>query len=66
MAFLEGAYEQAGLRLASIDMRIDALDRKIDSRFDALDDKMIRRFLWTIGIVLSTWLTTIVTILFHL
>jgi len=62
MAHLEGAFEQFGRSLASIEGRFDAVDRKIDGRFDALDQKFDQRFMWTIGVVLSTWLTTILAV----
>ena len=73
MAHLEEAFEQFGRSLASIegrfdavdrkiDGRFDSLDRKIDSRFDTLDQKIDQRFMWTIGVVLSTWLTTILAV----
>jgi hypothetical protein len=91
MAHLEGAYEQVGHRLTAIDLRFDALDRKIDLVRDALDkkidqrietlDKKIdqriealdqslsakidQRFMWTIGVVVSTWLTTLAAIELH-
>jgi hypothetical protein len=68
MAHLEGAYEQTSQRLAAIDLRFDAIDRRfdaVDRRFNALDRKIDERFLWTIGAVLSTWLTTILAIFFH-
>lgn len=75
MAHLEGAYEQTSQRLAAIDLRFDAVDRRFDSidrRFDAVDRKFAvleervdQRFLWTIGVVLSTWLTTILAIFLH-
>lgn len=31
MAYIEGAYEQATHRLASFDLRFDAIDRKLES-----------------------------------
>ena len=94
MSHLEGAYEQTSLRLASIDARFDALDRKVDLRFDALlatiraldakidgvedklgrkidgvdhrlDRKIDQRFMWLVGVVVGTWLTTIATVLLH-
>lgn len=75
MAHLEGAYEQTSQRLAAIDLRFDAVDRRFDSidrRFDAVDRKFAvleervdQRFWWTIGVVLSTWLTTILAIFLH-
>ena len=69
MAYLEGAYDQVGRRLASIDLRFDSLEREIAGLGEGLrqeirllDSKFERRFFWTIGIVLSTWLTTMTTI----
>jgi hypothetical protein len=72
MARLEGAYEQVSQRLMSIDLRLDGLDRKIDlfrdvldKKIDALDAKIDakidQRFMWTVGVVVTTWLTTIAT-----
>ena len=72
MGRLEGAYEQVSQRLTSIDARFDAIDRKfsaldakIDQRFSTLDAKIDQRFTWTIGVVVTTWLTTIASIYVH-
>jgi uncharacterized Rmd1/YagE family protein len=72
MARLEGAYEQVSQRLMNIDPRFDGMDRKIDLRFDAfdskidaLDAKIDQRFMWTVGIVVTTWVTTIASIYLH-
>lgn len=68
MSHLEGAYEQTAQRLAAIDLRFDAIDRRfdaVDRRFDSLDRKIDERFMWTIGVVIATWLTTIVAIVVH-
>ncbi len=54
MARLEGAYEQVSQRLSNIDSRLDGVDRKID----ALGAKIDQNFRWTIGIVLTTWVTS--------
>ena len=68
MAHLEGAFGPVNERLNSIDRRIDGIDRRLDSfasstaiRFDQVD----RRFTWLTGIVVGTWITTILAILFH-
>lgn len=53
VAHLEGAYEQTNQRSAAYDLRFEALDR-ID-----------QRFMWTIGIVPGTWLSTIVAVFLH-
>jgi len=53
----------------TLDKKIDALDAKIDQRFSALeqriDTKIDQRFMWTVGIVVTTWLTTIASIYLH-
>lgn len=50
MAHVEGAFDQVTERLGSIERRLDS----IDSRFN-----------WLTGIVVSSWVTTILAILFH-
>lgn len=50
IAHVEGAFDQANERLGSIDRRLDGIGA---------------RFNWLTGIVLGTWATTILTILFH-
>lgn len=52
-------------RFTAVDARFVALDRKIDDVYRALDGKIDQRFMWTIGIVVGTWLTTLATILLH-
>lgn len=54
MARLEGAFEQVGERLNSIDRRLDRLEQSSESRFT-----------WLVGIIVGTWITTILTFLFH-
>jgi tetrahydromethanopterin S-methyltransferase subunit G len=64
MAHIEGAFEQINERLGSIDRRFESIDRRFESmdrRFDQID----HRFNWLMGIVVGTWMTTILTILFH-
>ena len=57
MAHVEGAFNQVNERLGSIERRLDS----IDVRFTHVDS----RFNWLTGIVVSSWVTTILTILFH-
>jgi predicted nuclease with TOPRIM domain len=62
-------------RLASIDARFVQMDGRfaqvdgrfaqIDGRFAALEAKIDSRFSWLLGIVVTSWVTTILTILFH-
>ncbi|MGH7716010.1 MAG: hypothetical protein ACREML_08445 [Vulcanimicrobiaceae bacterium] len=54
MARIEGAFDQIDKRLESIDRRIDRLADLFESRFT-----------WLTGIVVGTWITTVLTILFH-
>jgi hypothetical protein len=68
IARLEGIYEQVrdrlngiDARLAGIDARIGGLETAMEARFAQID----QRFMWLTGIVIGTWITTILTILFH-
>jgi tetrahydromethanopterin S-methyltransferase subunit G len=64
MAHLEGAFHQVNERLGAIERRLDTMDGRfgqIDLRFNHVDS----RFNWLTGIVVGTWVTTILTILFH-
>ena len=64
IAHVEGAFDQVNERLNSIDRRLEGFDRRFegfDRRFESVD----RRFNWLTGIVVATWVTTILTILFH-
>lgn len=79
MARLEGAYTQVDRRLDALhgDMvelrkefrsefvglrgELAALREGVDRRFENVD----RKFMWLAGIVVGTWITTILTILFH-
>lgn len=68
IARVEGAFDQVNERLGGIERRLDGIDRRLDStehltalRFDQID----RRFTWLTGIVIGTWITTVLTILFH-
>jgi hypothetical protein len=59
MARLEGAYEQISKRLGGIDRRLDGMERTLDARFVQVDHK----FMWVIGLVVTSWLTTISAVL---
>lgn len=61
LAHLEGAFVQVGERLNSIDRRLDSMDQ----RFGRLEQALDARFSWLMGIVVGTWITTILTVLFH-
>ena len=61
MARVEGAFEQVTERLNSMDRRLDRIETTMESRFGLVD----QRLNWVIGIVVSTWITTVLTVLFH-
>lgn len=79
LARLEGAYEQIDHRLTdlrqdiiglrqemlqgNVSLRQDyvSLRQEMVQRFDAVDQK----FTWLVGMIVGTWITTILTILFH-
>lgn len=79
LARLEGAYEQIDRRLAdlrqelaerfgaleqrvgSVEQRLAGIELRMDDSFARVDQK----FTWVVGIVVGTWITTILTILFH-
>ena len=79
MARLEGAYEQLDRRLADLrddmDQRFSDLREYLDQRFGAIDGRFAvidqrfgandQRFMWLAAMVVSTWITTILTALFH-
>lgn len=75
IARMEGINEQVRDRLNSIDARLNSIDARIagvvtamEARFGQVDrrfEQVDQRFLWLTGIVIGTWITTILTILFH-
>ena len=53
--------------LSQIDKRFDSLERSVESRFDLLErriDALDKKFYWLIGVIVATWIITILTILF--
>ena len=75
IARLEGAYEQISDRLNGIDARLAAMEHTIDVRFGQMEGRFGQidgrfaqidaRFMWLTGVVIGTWITTILTILFR-
>lgn len=64
IAHVEGAFDQVNERLGSIERRLDTIDvrfNQVDARFNHVDS----RFNWLTGIVVGTWVTTILAIVFH-
>jgi len=65
-------YEQLDRRLADLrddmDQRFFDLRQYLDQRFGAIDQRFKandQRFMWLAALVVSTWITTILTVLFH-
>lgn len=50
IADLEGAFDQINERLGGIERRLEGVDQ---------------RFNWVIGIIVGTWITTLLTVIFH-
>ena len=48
-------------KIDALEAKIDALEAKVDAKVAALDAKIDQRFMWTVGIIVSTWLTSIGT-----
>lgn len=75
IARLEGINEQIRDRLNSIDAHLDGIRHTIDTRFaqtegrfgqiEARFSQIDNRFMWLTGVVIGTWITTMLTILFH-
>jgi hypothetical protein len=70
LARLEGAYEQIDRRLNDLRQELDQRFAGIDQRFASLELRMDtgfacieHKFTWTFGLIVGTWITTILTIL---
>ena len=61
IAHLEGAFAQVNERIGGIDRRLDSLEHMIA----LLSDRVDRKLTWLTGIVVGTWITTILTVLFR-
>lgn len=71
---LEGIMEAILERLNSIDNRINAVEPRIETgfttlgpriemRFIALESKMETRFNWMFGLIVTTWITTMIALI---
>lgn len=75
LARLEGAYEQIDRRLTELRQEVTAFRHDVEQRFVAIDQRFSgidQRFIavdqkltWIIGLIVATWTTTILTIVFH-
>jgi len=75
MAHLEGAYEQISHRLGSIEQRLGSIELKFEARFAQVDGRfgqmdarfaqIEQKFMWLFGLIGSSWITTILAVLYH-
>lgn len=68
IAHLEGTSAQIADRLNSIDGRFAQIDGRfaqIDARFGEIENRTQQQFLWVIGSIFGTWITTLLAMLFH-
>jgi uncharacterized coiled-coil protein SlyX len=68
LAHLEGAFGQMDRRLETLEHVVIEGFKRVDTRFDQVEARFSlidRRFNWLIGIVVASWISTIVTVLFH-
>jgi hypothetical protein len=54
ISHVEGIVEQINERMGGVERRLDSIETRFDARFN-----------WVIGIILGTWITTILTVIFH-
>ncbi|MGA3037320.1 MAG: hypothetical protein ABSE64_07510 [Vulcanimicrobiaceae bacterium] len=65
MAHLEGVLDQVVERLGSIDRRLDGMEVRFDTRLGRIDQVLESRFTWLIGLMLGTWVSLMLAVLFH-
>ena len=65
IAHLEGAFDQVVERLNTIDRRLDGMDVRFDTRLGRIEQVLESRFTWMIGLVLGTWVSLMLAVLFH-
>lgn len=65
MAHLEGAYEQVSDRLNGVDRRLECIEHKIGASPDRLDRKIDSRSGQFLGLIMTSWVTTILAVLLH-
>jgi uncharacterized coiled-coil protein SlyX len=63
-AKVEATLEQMDKRLTNVEMTVRELNTRIDALTNTLSTKIDSNFRWTIGIMITMWVTVILTILF--
>jgi tetrahydromethanopterin S-methyltransferase subunit G len=71
VAKIEGNLEQMGKRLNHVETEIGELRKDMNNRFGRIEDRFGRiendmkiNFRWTIGIMITMWVTIIIAIIF--
>jgi C4-type Zn-finger protein len=64
VARIEGTLEQINNRLNHVESEIAELRRETNERFIRIENDMKTNFRWTIGIMITMWVTIILTIIF--
>lgn len=65
---LDASDHRTASRFDHADLALHAAEQRVAIRFDQLDRRfegVERRFNWITGIMVGTWATTLLTILFH-
>jgi predicted nuclease with TOPRIM domain len=62
-ASLDARFDSVEARFNGLEARMDARFASIDAQFLTIDRKIDARFFWTLGVVFSTWMTTMLTLL---
>jgi hypothetical protein len=70
-AAIDQRFASIDLRFASIDQRFAGVDQRfvsVDHRFVSIDRRFAdidKKLSWIVGLIIATWTTTILTVLFH-
>jgi predicted RNase H-like nuclease (RuvC/YqgF family) len=73
MAHLEGGFEQLGKRIENLERKVDSMRDVLDAKIDAVRDSLNAKFdtkidglQWRMtALIIGTWITTMLAVLFH-
>ena len=68
MAHIEGAFLQLDRRMESLERTLDGRFNQFEGHFNQLETRFSivdQRFNWLTGILVTSWISTIVTVLLH-
>ncbi len=63
-AKLEGIVEQLGIRISRLESVVDQLRQEMRQEMNQLRQEISQDFRWTIGILITMWVSILLTILF--